>query len=407
MRILVVGAGGVGAAIAAIAARRDFFDRMVLADVDATRAETAIDGLRESRRFGAASVDASDAASVAALAREVGADVVLNACDPRLNPPIFDGAFAAGCTYVDMAMHLSQPHPERPHEEVGVKLGDAQFAVADQWEAAGRLALVGLGVEPGLSDVFARYAADHLFSAVDEVGVRDGANLEIEGYDFAPTFSIWTTIEECLNPPVIWERDRGWFTTAPFSEPEVFDFPGGIGPVECVNVEHEEVLLIPRWVDCRRVTFKYGLGDEFIAVLEALHKTGLDRTDPIRVRDVEVSPRDVVAAALPNPAQLGHRMHGKTCAGTWVTGTGTDGAPRDVYLHHVVDNDWSMGEYGHQAVVWQTAINPVIGLELVARGTWRGAGVLGPEAFDAVPFLDLLTEYGSPWGLRERTPKAG
>jgi saccharopine dehydrogenase (NAD+, L-lysine forming) len=88
--------------------------------------------------------------------------------------------------------------------------------------------------------------------------VRDGADLQVDGYDFAPTFSIWTAIEECLNPPVIWERDRGWFTTEPFSEPEVFDFPEGIGPVECVNVEHEEVLLIPRWVDCRRVDFSTG-----------------------------------------------------------------------------------------------------------------------------------------------------
>ncbi|MGZ4801448.1 MAG: saccharopine dehydrogenase family protein [Gaiellaceae bacterium] len=404
MRILVVGAGGVGAAIAAIAERRDFFDHMVLADVDLQRAERAVTRLTERGRFAAARVDASDATSVAALAREVDADVVLNACDPRLNPPIFDGAFAAGTTYLDMAMHLSSPHPERPHEEVGVKLGDAQFAVAGAWEARGQLALVGLGVEPGLSDVFARYAADHLFRAVDEVGIRDGANLVIDGYDFAPTFSIWTTIEECLNPPVIWEKGRGWFTTAPFSEPEVFEFPGGIGPVECVNVEHEEVVLVPRWVDCRRVTFKYGLGDEFIAVLEALHKTGLDRTEKIRVRDVEVAPRDVVAASLPNPAELGDRMHGKTCAGTWVTGTGLDGSPRDVYLHHIVDNQWSMREYGHQAVVWQTAINPVIGLELLSRGEWSGSGVLGPEAFDAAPYLELLTEYGSPWGMEERTP---
>ena len=402
MKILVVGAGGVGAAVAAIAARRDFFTEVVVADLDPQRAEWAVAGL--DRRFQAASVDASDPESVTALAQARDADVVLNACDPRLNPPIFDGAFAAGCTYLDMAMHLSSPHPERPYEEPGVKLGDAQFAVADRWAERGRLALVGIGVEPGLSDVFARYAADHLFTTVDEIGVRDGANLEIEGYAFAPTFSIWTTIEECLNPPVIWERDRGWYTTAPFSEPEVFEFPEGIGPVECVNVEHEEVLLIPRWVDCRRVTFKYGLGDEFIEVLQTLHKTGLDRTDPVRVGDLMVAPRDVVAAALPNPAELGDRMHGKTCAGTWVTGTGPDGSPREVYLFHVVDNDWSMAEYGHQAVVWQTAINPVIALELLASGTWRGAGVLGPEAFDAVPFLDLLRDYGSPWGMDERTP---
>ena len=403
MRILIVGSGGVGSAMAAIAHRRDFFEHVTIADLDAARAERAIAGL-DDPRFAAAAVDASSAESVATLAKAVRADVIVNACDPRLNPPIFDGAFAAGTTYLDMAMHLSKPHPERPYEETGVMLGDGQFAVADQWVAAGRLALVGIGIEPGLSDVFARYAADHLFSEVHEVGVRDGANLVIDGYDFAPTFSIWTTIEECLNPPVIWERDRGWYTTRPFSEPETFQFPEGIGAVECVNVEHEEVLLIPRWVDCNRVTFKYGLGDEFIAVLEALHKTGLDRTDRVRVRDVEVSPRDVVAATLPNPAELGDRMHGKTCAGTWVTGLGPDGQAREVYLYHVVDNDWAMAEYGHQAVVWQAAINPVLALELLANETWSGSGVLGPEAFDAVPYLDLLTAYGSPWGMEDRTP---
>jgi saccharopine dehydrogenase-like NADP-dependent oxidoreductase len=325
----------------------------------------------------------------------------MNAADPRFVMPLFDAALAAGCHYVDMAMSLSKPHPERPYSDTGVKLGDEQFAKAHEWEAAGKLALVGMGVEPGLSDVFARYAADNLFEAIDEVGVRDGANLAVAGHDFAPTFSIWTTIEECLNPPVVWERDRGWYTTEPFSGAEVFEFPEGIGPVECVNVEHEEVLLIPRWVDCQKATFKYGLGDEFINVLQVLHKIGLDRTDPVSVRGGSVSPRDVVAACLPDPATLGPEMTGKTCAGTYVTGTGKDGAPLATYLYHVVDNEWSMAEYGSQAVVWQTAVNPVVALELVAAGTWSGAGVLGPEAFDAVPYLDLLTEYGSPWGRRD------
>jgi saccharopine dehydrogenase-like NADP-dependent oxidoreductase len=401
MRILVVGAGGVGSAFAPIAARRAFFEHVVIADYDATRAERTVEKLGGDARFGAARVDASKADDVAALCRANRITHVLNAVDPRFVMPIFEGAFAAGADYLDMAMSLSHPHPSNPYGETGVKLGDEQFAQAKTWSAAGRLALCGIGVEPGLSDVFARYAADHLFSAIDEVGIRDGANLTVDGYDFAPSFSIWTTIEECLNPPVVWERDRGWYTTPPFSEPEVFDFPDGIGPVECVNVEHEEVLLVPRWVDARRVTFKYGLGDEFINVLQVLHKLGLDKTDKLRVGGAEVSPRDVVAAALPDPATLGDRMRGKTCAGTLVTGTGKDGQPRSVYLYHVVDNEWSMREYGSQAVVWQTAINPVVALELLASGTWSGAGVLGPEAFDAVPFLDLLTAYGSPWGMRE------
>ena len=404
MRVLLVGAGGVGAAFCSIATRRDFFDRVVVCDYDEARARQAVDAVADSR-FTAERIDASSSDAVADLAARHDITHVMNAVDPRFVMPIFTGALAAGADYLDMAMSLSQRHPEQPFEKTGVKLGDEQFAQDTRWRDAGRLALVGIGVEPGLSDVFARYAADHLFSDIDELGTRDGANLTVDGYDFAPSFSIWTTIEECLNPPVIWEADRGWFTTEPFSEPEVFDFPDGIGPVECVNVEHEEVLMMPRWVDCRRATFKYGLGEEFIGVLKTLHKLGLDGTEKVMVGPVEVSPRDVVAACLPDPATLGPRMRGKTCAGVWVTGTGKDGDPRSTYLYHVVDNEWSMAEYGHQCVVWQTAINPVVALELLADGTWSGAGVLGPEAFDAAPFLELLTAYGSPWGQQELRPR--
>lgn len=404
MRVLAIGCGGVGTSAALIARRREFFDAWVVADYDGARAATLRDRL-DDPRFHDTQIDASDQAAVTDLCRAHRITHVVNLVDPRFVMPIFEGALAAGADYLDTAMSLSRPHPGRPFEVVGVKLGDEQFAREKAWADAGRLALCGMGVEPGLADVFARYAADHLFSDIDEIGIRDGANLTVAGFDFAPSFSIWTTIEECLNPPIVWERDRGWFTTEPFSEPEVFDFPEGIGPVEVINVEHEEVLLVPRWIDCRRVTFKYGLGNEFIEVLKTLHRLGLDRTDPVLVRGVPVSPRDVVAAALPDPATLGDRMSGRTCAGTWVTGTGTDGRPREVYLYHVADNEWTMREYGTQAVVWQTAMNPVIALELLATGAWSGVGVLGPEAFDAVPFLDLMqVGYGQAYGIRESTP---
>jgi len=401
MKVLVVGAGGVGAAFAAIAQRRPVFERVILADVALERVRSVVAGLGEPARFAAERVDASNQKDLTSLIRRVKPDAVLNACDPRFNEPIFGAAFEARVTYLDMAMTLSHPHPQRPYELPGEMLGDRQLARSEQWENAGLLALVGIGVEPGLSDVFARYAAEELFSSVAEIGVRDGADLVVEGYDFAPTFSIWTTIEECLNPPLIWERGRGFYTTAPFSEPEVFEFPEGIGPVECVNVEHEEVVLIPRWVQCERVTFKYGLGQEFIDVLRTLHKLGLDSTEPVSVRGMKVAPRDVVAAALPDPATLGERMTGRTCAGTWATGVGTDGKPRSTYLYHVVDNEHTMREYGSQAVVWQTAINPVVALELLDRGDWKGVGVLGPEAFPPKPFLELLQTMGSPHGQQE------
>jgi saccharopine dehydrogenase (NAD+, L-lysine forming) len=401
MRILLVGAGGVGTAFARIATRRKFAE-LVIADFDLARAQRAAAGMHV-----AVQLDARDERQVAALLTEYSCDVLMNATDPRFVMPLYRAALQAGTDYLDMAMSLSRPDADEPYRKTGVKLGDEQFALAGQWEERGKLALVGIGVEPGLSDIFARHAADTLFSEIDEAGVRDGSSLAVTGYDFAPTFSIWTTLEECLNPPVIWERERGWFTTEPFSEPEVFNFPAGIGPVECVNVEHEEVLLIPRWVQARRVTFKYGLGNEFIAVLRTLHRLGLDSTVPVQVGGVRVSPRDVVAACLPDPATLGDKMSGLTCAGTWVTGTGKDGAPREVYLYHVVDNAWTMAEYDSQAVVWQTAVNPVVALELIDSGAWSGTGVLGPEALPPQPFLDLLNDYGAPWACEERTPAGG
>ena len=400
MKILLVGVGGVGEAIAVVAQDRPWLETMVLSDINVDRAKEVRARLRHPDKFPVERVDATDRALIAELARKYDVDLVMNAVEPLFNEQIFDAAFDAGCSYMDMAMTLSTPHPDDPLQTCGVKLGDYQFERAEAWKAKGLLAFVGMGVEPGMADVFARYAEKHLFDRIDEIGIRDGANLEVRGYEFAPNFSIWTTIEECLNPPVIWEKDRGWYTTAPFSEPEVFDFPEGIGPQECVNVEHEEVLLVPRWVSCGRVTFKYGLGDDFIRVLKTIKMLGLDNKNKIRVGRVEVAPRDVVAACLPDPAHLGDRMFGKTCAGTWVKGE-KDGQPREVYLYQVADNETCMAKYGVQAVVWQTAVNPVIAMELLAAGTWKGAGVLGPEAFDPDPFMELMPAYDFPYGIRE------
>jgi saccharopine dehydrogenase-like NADP-dependent oxidoreductase len=421
MRILLVGAGGVGDAIAKIAATRNFYELFVVSDYDLSRAERTIEwianrhGRDVAAKFLAAKIDASSASNVTELCKAHKVDFVINAVEPKFLPTVFSGAFTAGVNYLDMAMSLSEPHEADPFHLPGIKLGDAQYALHDQWERAGKLALVGMGVEPGLSNVFARYAQDYLFSEIDELSIKDGGNLTVvddQGNEiFAPSFSIWTTIEECLNPPTIYERSKGWYTTRPFSEPEIFEFPAGIGAVECVNVEHEEISMLPRNIKANRVTFKYGLGEEFIGVLKTLHKLGLDATKLQRVRSaqgpVDVAPRDMVAAVLPDPATIGPRMTGKTCAGLLVTGKDKDGRDRATYLYHVADNAETMADIEAQCVVAQTAFNPLIALELIAEGTWKGAGVMGPEEFDAKPFLDLMsssTGYNIKWEAQERLP---
>lgn len=419
MRILLVGAGGVGDAIVKIAANRNFFEKLVVADYDLARAERSVAWVQNrhteavAERFTADQIDASDPANIAALAKKHSITHVMNAVEPKFVQSIFQGALDAGANYMDMAMSLSHAHPTDPYNTPAEKLGDWQYDRSAEYQAKGLLALIGTGAEPGISNIFARYAQDYLFDSVDEFKIMDGGNLVVKNDKgeeiFAPSFSIWTVIEECLNPPLIWEKDKGWFTTEPFSEPEVFEFPGGIGPVECVNVEHEEVNMLPRTLKSNRVAFKYGLGSEFIGILQTLNALGLDKIEPVSVRSrsgrVEVAPRDVVAAVLPDPASLADRMTGKTCAGTLVTGTGKDGKARATYLYHVADTEWSNKHYNAQAVVWQTALVPVISLELLASGIWQGQGVQGPEEFDAKPFLDLLRdEYGQDWGLEDRDP---
>ena len=400
MKVLLVGVGGVGEAVAVMSKPRDWIETIVLSDYNLDRAKEVQAKLAQDDRFPVEWVDASHQDQIEALARKYKVDLIMNACDPLYNIPIFEAAYQVGRTYMDMAMTLSQPHPTDPFRKPGVKLGDYQFERSEMWEKKGLLALVGMGVEPGMANIFARYAQDHLFDEIDEIGIRDGSNLEVRGYEFAPNFSIWTTIEECLNPPVVWEKDKGWYTTEPFSEPEIFEFPEGIGPVECVNVEHEEVLMIPRWIKCKRVTFKYGLGEQFINILKTLKMLGLDNKEKIKVKDVWVAPRDVVAACLPDPAHLGDKMFGKTCAGTWVKGV-KDGKPRQVYIYQVADNESCMRQFGCQAVVAQTAFNVVIAWDLLEHGIWKGSGIVGPETFDPLPFMERMADYGFPYKIRE------
>ncbi|HEX6007326.1 MAG TPA: saccharopine dehydrogenase C-terminal domain-containing protein [Burkholderiales bacterium] len=404
MRVLLIGVGTVGEAIARISAQSDWCEAMILADFDLTRARTLADALGDAERFPAIQLDARDPATVADAARAHRADLVMNAVDPQFVMPIFRGALEADAHYMDMAVSLSKPHPDRPFELPGVKLGDEQFALAHAWEARGKLALVGMGMDPGLTDVFAAHAAKNDFDEVHEVHVRDGGDLEIPGYAFAPVFSIWTTIEECLNPPVIWS-DGDWHTTEPFSAPEDFPFPEGIGPVECVNVEHEEVLLVPRWLETSKVTFMYALGSDFIDKLKTIHALGMDRTDTVAVKGVEVSPRDVLAAITPDPISLGDKFRGRAIVGTWVIGS-KDARPRETFAYQMADAEEIWAKHHLQVVGWQTGFNPTIAMELLATNAWSGAGVLGPEAFDPDPYLALLDLHGIHHATIEMDPGA-
>ena len=393
MKVLLIGLGTVGEAVARLSAGKPWLEQMVLADHDLEHARELAAEVGDSTSHPTAFIDASDTGAVEALARQYDVDLVMNAVDPRFVMPVFLGALAAGAHYMDTAVSVSEPHPTEPYSTPGRMLGDEQFAMDAAWRDRGKLALLGLGISPGLVQVFAAHAAKHLFDEIHDINIRAGGDLRIEGVPFATVFSIWTTIEECLNPSLVWEKERGFFTLPPFSEPERFVFPEGIGPVECVHVEHEDVAMIPRVLDARRVTFKYALGEEFIGALKVLHAIGLDRTDPIEVDGQQVIPRNVVAALVPEPASLGDSMTGRAIVGTHVTGL-KDGKPREVFSYQMCDAQDIMARYGLQPVGFQAGFNPVVAMELLAEGAWQGSGVRSAESFDPDPYLAILDRDG-------------
>lgn len=404
MKILLVGTGGVGEAAAVIAKERDaqgkWLDLMVLSDYDKKRAEEVSQRIND-KRFPPEQVNARNKEEVAALIKKYDVDILFNACNPSFNENLFDVAYECGVNYMDMALSLSVPHPEEPYCKTNIKMGDYQFGKALDWEKKGLLALVGVGMDPGAVNVFARYAQKHYFDEIDEISIKDGGNLSAEGYDITFGFSIWTTIDECLNPPFKWEKDKGIYVTEPFSEPELFTFPDGIGEQELVNVEHEEIVMLARTMGnvANKISFKYALGSDFITMLKNLKALRLDDKNS-RLGETQYTPRDVVGMVAPSPIEVADKLKGKVCVGTQVTGK-KDSLERKVFIYQTTDNEDIMKRIGCGAVVGQTAFNPVMALELLATGVWTGKGVLGPECFNPDPYIRLANEYDFYMGMME------
>ncbi len=398
MKVMLVGSGAVGEAYAILLSRADpgakWLKRLVIADYDQKRAEYVSRRVGDEKRFPAVGLDAANRRNIVQAAKQWEIDLIMNGCPQHYNPSIFEAAFDAGCHYMDMAMTLSTRDPDQPFSRVGVMLGDYQYERHFAWKEKKLSALLGMGADPGISEVFARYAEKHLFDEIDEIGIRDGSGMTLDGHKYAMAFSVWSVLEECLNPPVYWEKETGYYVTEPMSGSEIFDFPE-IGPLEVVSVEHEEVINIPRWINkgLKKVSFKISLGKNLMDSLRMLNDMGLASAEPVEVKGVWVSPRDVVAACLPNPHEIGHLMKGKICVGTLVTGK-KDGKPREVYIYQILDNETCMNIYGCQAIAVQTAIGSALATELFAYGIWKKWGVYPPEAFEPEPFLEKIKEYG-------------
>jgi len=418
MKMMMVGTGGVGESIAKILKTRDaegkWLEKVVLADYDEKRAREVAKRLGGGPRYVPIRLDATDKKTIVNAALSHGVDFIMDAAAPFVSNNIFDAAFEAGCDYMSMGTWSVPDETDpcgKPYQEW---MSEYNFARHEEWLEKGRTAMIGFGIDPGVVDVFAAFAAKHLFDELDEIHVKDGDNLEVEGMDIAFGFNVWTVLDECLNPNVAWDSSKegytingqkGYYTAPPFDGEESFDFPEGVGRQKLVKVEHEETVFMPKYLaskGLKKCTFKIALGDELIHALKVIDALGLRSLEPAEVGGCTVRPRDVVAAVAPQPTDLGEKMRGKMCVGIDVYGK-KNGLTRNVFLYQALDNRDTMERLGMQAVVAQTGFGAAIGIELLGTGVWKVVkGVHAPEGFPPEPYMKLMEEYDFPYGLVEK-----
>jgi saccharopine dehydrogenase (NAD+, L-lysine forming) len=393
----MLGAGAVGTVSALKFVQDAMLEQLVVADAVSARASLLADRLSDPR-VSCRRLDAGDRASVANVIREMGATIVLNAALPATNLTVMRACLDAGCDYIDLASGGS--------DDDGIPTLDDQFALDPDFRSAGRMALLGMGADPGTTNVYAAYAAKHLLDEVTELHVRDGDNSVCQGHDgFVAAFSPWVFIDECLCRAVSY-RDGRYHLEPPLTGFEPFDFPE-LGVLDCYFVDHEESRTLPRFFPtARAVDFKLCLDGPTIEVLRVMQRLGLAGKRRIRVGDVSVVPRDVVVSLLPEPKDLAGRMRGKTCVGTLARGL-VDGEARAFYIYNVADHEAAFKDLGVQATAYQTGIPPVIAAALMHDGRWHAPGVRSPEELDPDPFLERLAREGMPWHVRDDTTRVG
>ncbi|MEP7327374.1 MAG: saccharopine dehydrogenase C-terminal domain-containing protein [Gemmatimonadota bacterium] len=389
---MLLGAGAVGTVSALKFCEVATLEHLVVADAVSARASLLADRLND-LRVRAMVLDAGDRAAVAQAIRETRSTILLNAALPATNLAVMGACLDAGCHYMDMASAGTDPND-------GIPKMDDQFALDEAFRDRGLLALLGIGADPGTTNVYAAYAAKHLLDEVTEIRVRDGDNSVCQGHDgFIAAFSPWVFIDECLCEARSWRNGRHYLE-APLTGREPFDFPE-LGTLTCYYVDHEEVKTLPRvFPRADVIDFKLCMDDVTWQTLKVMKQLGLSRIDQVRVGNTSVAPRDVVVSLLPQPKDLAGRMKGKTCVGTLVKGF-KNGQPRAFYLYNIADHEVVYASHGVQATAYQTGIPPVIAASLISEGIWSGAGVVTPEQMNPDPFLDRMGPSGMPWQIRD------
>lgn len=394
MKLAILGLGGVGRVIAKSANQTGKFEKVVCADLDQKIVDSALKDISNDN-FSGQMIDASNFEEVKKLATEV--DVLINATIPRFNLVVMEACLAGNCHYMDLACETLLKIPGK------IDISE-QLDMDSKFKESGLLALCGIGIDPGCSNIFARYLSDRM-DKVEDILVRDADVSYVDGYKLALYFSPDTFIDECVSEAPLFFENGSFLTKKSLQVIGEFAFPEPVGTVKVYGVSHEEVWTLPRYIDkegLMNCNFGYGLADELVTMMDVLRTIGLDSDQPILVNGTEIVPRDVVTALLPRPADLAGKVKGNVCVGTLVRGY-KEGKKVTKFMYNTVNHEEAYRRMQEQGTSFQTGIPAALAADLLAEGVIKTRGAVPPEALDPEPFIDRLPDYGMKVCIEDRS----
>ena len=392
-RVLVIGAGGVGSvAVHKMAMSQDIFSHITLASRRRIKCDDIAASVkaRTGVTIDTAELDADDIAATTALIKAVQPGLVVNLALPYQDLAIMEACLAAGVNYLDTANY--EPRDEAKFEY------SWQWAYQERFKAAGLMALLGCGFDPGVTSVFTTYVAKHLLDGIETLDILD-CNGGDHGHPFATNFNPEINIREVTAPSRHWENGQ-WVEGPALAHKQTFDFDQ-VGPRNMYLMYHEELESLVRFYpEIKRIRFWMTFGESYLKHLEVLTNIGMTRIDPVMFEGREIIPLQFLKALLPEPSTLGAVTKGKTNIGVIATGA-KNGAEKTVYVLNICDHEEAYAETGNQAVSYTTGVPAMIGAALMLTGRWTGEGVFNMEQLDPDPFMDMLNRHGLPWQVKD------
>jgi len=393
-KVLIIGAGGVGGVVAhKCAAATDVFSEVTLASRTRSRCDKIRDQIVElgGREIRVEQVDADNVPETVKLLRDVQPDVLINVALPYQDLTLMDACLEAGVDYLDTANY--EPLDVAKFEY------SWQWAYQDRFVKAGRMAVLGSGFDPGVTNVYCAYAQKHLFDTIEYVDIVD-CNGGSHGKAFATNFNPEINIREITARGRYWEQGE-WKETDPLSVAKIFDYPG-VGERKSFLLYHEELESLAKHLrGLKRIRFWMTFGESYLKHLEVMGNIGITRIDPVDFQGQKIVPIQFLKALLPDPSSLAAGYTGKTSIGCLVEGL-KDGKRRKVFLYNVCDHAETYKEVRAQAISYTTGVPAVTGAIMMVTGKWKGAGVWNMEQLDPDPFLEDVAKRGLPWHVEER-----